>query len=66
MREASKDVRQDDHSPRTVKLPDVYLTLHGSPTHVVVTHTMLVLLSLLPVGYQCQCIFSSNVHNDLL
>jgi len=54
---------QGDHSPDTVKFPDIFPALRHSCPMLCYSHYA---LSLLPLQYKCQCIFYKNVHDNLI
>jgi len=54
------------HTPGTAKFPNISLSLCVTPTHVVVTRVVHVLLSVLPERYNCQRTLYINVRDYLI
>jgi len=47
-------------------LPDIFLTLHGTPSHVAESRIYCYPIVGATSKHKCQCVFYKNVHDDLI
>jgi len=60
----SIDITYGDHSPATVKFPDIFTSDEHTSEDQYIQHS--VLCYSITVHYEYQCIFYKNVHDDVI